>query len=211
MSASGAFFWGMHISVRPAWRGLRRSAMTGGLVFWLLVAVVPFWSLGAYNRLVRLRAQVISVFASVDQRMAQALVLLSEAATWPDLPSSRDDAAAMGTTVALGIAGLQAAGIQLEVALRVARKQPLDAGAVAALRTAYATVQDVWSRRPHATAQAASPEEAVMHRAWESRNLAVSEVAAHFNSAVQAYNDAISQFPASILAYLFGFSPAARV
>ena len=31
--------------------------MTGNIVFWLAVAVLLFWSLGAYNRLVRLRAQ----------------------------------------------------------------------------------------------------------------------------------------------------------
>ena len=107
--------------------------MTGNIVFWLLVAVLLFWSLGAYNRLVRLRAQVIASFAAVDQRMVQALGLLGEAVAAPD-------------SVSGGRSGLQAAMVQFEVALRVARKHPLDANAVAALQTAYATVHVVWDR-----------------------------------------------------------------
>ena len=109
--------------------------MTGNIVFWLAVAVLLFWSLGAYNRLVRLRAQVISRFAGVDQRMVQALGLLGEAVTARDAASDTR-------------AGLQAAMVQFEVALRVARKQPLDANAVAALQTAHATVHTVWTRSP---------------------------------------------------------------
>lgn len=185
--------------------------MIGGVVFWLVVALVPIWSLGAYNRLVRLRAQVISQFAAVEQRMGQALALLGEAASRPELATMKDGAAPMRATAAQGIAGLQAAAIQLEVALGIARKQPLDADAVAALRTAYATVHDVWSHRLDGATMSASPEAAAVQRAWESHSVAVREASTHFNTAVQAYNAAISQFPASMLAYVFGFSPAAQV
>ena len=170
--------------------------MTGNIVFWLLVAVLLFWSLGAYNRLVRLRAQVIASFAAVDQRMVQALGLLGEAVAAPD-------------SVSGGRSGLQAAMVQFEVALRVARKHPLDANAVAALQTAYATVHVVWDRAQGESAGIDATAAAVMQRAWEDNTQVVREAEAAYNAAVHAYNGAIGQFPASILAYFFSFAPAA--
>ncbi|MCB1999372.1 MAG: LemA family protein [Burkholderiaceae bacterium] len=170
--------------------------MTGNIVFWLAVAVLLFWSLGAYNRLVRLRAQVISRFAGVDQRMVQALGLLGEAVTARDAASDTR-------------AGLQAAMVQFEVALRVARKQPLDANAVAALQTAHATVHTVWTRSPGESAGLDVTAAAVMQRAWEDNTQVVREAVADYNAAVHDYNAAIRQFPASVLAYFFGFGPAA--
>ncbi len=172
--------------------------MTASFAFWLLVAVLLFWSLGAYNRLVRLRAQVIGSFAGVDQRMVQALALLGEVSCAPDSDTQ-------------GRSGLLAAAVQFEVALRVARKQILDASAMAALQTAYATVHVVWERR---RAEAAEPDLtaiAVMQRAWEDNTQVVREAEASYNAAVQEYNGAIRQFPASILSYFFNFAPAATL
>ena len=65
--------------------------MTGSVVFWLSVAVLLFWSLGAYNRLVRLRAQVLAAFAQVDQRMVQGLALLGQAAGMLDASALVND------------------------------------------------------------------------------------------------------------------------
>ena len=123
--------------------------MSGTPVFWLAaaVAVLLFWSLGAYNRLVRLRAQVISRFAAVDQRMAQALGLLAEAAAGDDAGATPvADRAGRHAGSPAARAGLQAAAVQFEVALRVARRQPLDAGVMAALQAAHTTVHAVWER-----------------------------------------------------------------
>jgi len=97
------------------------------------------------------------------------------------------------------------------VALRVARKQILDASAMAALQTAYATVHVVWERR---RAEAAEPDLtaiAVMQRGWEDNTQVVREAEASYNAAVQEYNGAIRQFPASILSYFFNFAPAATL
>lgn len=175
--------------------------MSASVVFWLLVAVLLFWSLGAYNRLVRLRAQVIARFGGVDQRMVQALALLGEAAAAPDAAADAR-------------AGLQAATVQFEVALQVARRQPLDASVVAALQTAYATVHVVWERWHCKSADAnagdgATTALAVMQRAWEDSAQLVREAEASYDSAVHDYNGAIAQFPASILAHVFGFKQAA--
>ncbi len=185
--------------------------MTGSVVFWLGMAVLLFWSLGAYNRLVRLRAQVRGMFAQVDQPMVQTLALLGEAAGVPDATSAVDDTALPDTSGVPVHYGLQAAAIQLEVALRVVRKHALDASAVAALQTAYATTHDVWDRRQGTLPDAVSADEVVMQRAWEDNTHVVRVAVGGFNAAVQAYNAAIAQFPASILAYLFSFSQAAQL
>lgn len=188
--------------------------MSAGLFFWLAVAVLLFWALGAYNRLVRLRAQVIALFAGVDQRMTQALDLLGEAVAGPgEVDAAGEDApgAATGDDTPPARSGLQAAAVQFEVALRVARKQPLDPGAMAALQTAYATVHVVWERRRNQTPDADATARAVMQRAWEDNTQVVREAEAGYNAAVQDYNGAIAQFPASVLAYLFGFGPAASL
>lgn len=185
--------------------------MTGNVVFWLGMAVLLFWTLGAYNRLVRLRAQVLGMFAQVDQPMVQTLALLSQAAGVPDATSTGDATPLQETYVVPVRDGLQAAAVQLEVALRVVRKHALNASAVAALQTAYATVHDVWSRRQGTLPDAVSTDDAVMQRAWEDNSQVIRVAAAGFNAAVQAYNAAIAQFPASILANLFSFSQAAQL
>ena len=48
------------------------------LLVWSLAALLLFWAIGAYNRLVRLRAQAIAAFATLEQTMV-GLPLLIEA------------------------------------------------------------------------------------------------------------------------------------
>jgi len=180
-------------------------------VLWGAVAVLLAWSLGAYNRLVRLRARVIRAFAPVDHRLGQAMVLLPQGPTASDQPSDADEPE--GDTGAHGFvnwAGLSAAATQLEHSLRIARRQPLDASAMAALRTAYATVHAVWQRQ-HGDASDTWPAIAPVldQRAWEDNTQVAREAMETLNHSVTAYNSAIAQFPALLLAYLFGFGPAA--
>ena len=114
--------------------------MTYTLSFWLTLAVLLFWTLGAYNRLVRLRAQVIGAFTAVELRLMQVLTLVSErAAVQRAQPLA--PAAAPHAHADAGLDGLRGAAIQFEVALRVARKAPLDGPSIAALRTACATLR----------------------------------------------------------------------
>lgn len=180
--------------------------MTYTLLFWLSLAVLLFWALGAYNRLVRLRAQVIGAFTAVDHRLMQMLTLVSERAAvqraQPAAADARSDAPGVHADASLD--GLRGASIQFEVALRVARKSPLDAPCMAALRTACATMQVSWERSQ------AQPDEALSanQRAWEDNQQASNEALESFNQSVAIYNRAIAQFPAVVLAYFFGFRAA---
>lgn len=183
--------------------------MTGSVLFWLSVAVALFWALGAYNRLVRLRAQVNTAFGVVDARMTQALVLMGEAGASPQAASDDGTAASSDAGSNNNHAGLQGAAIQFEVALRIARKQPLDGAAVAALQTAFAATQPSWDRWVAGSTDTPAAALASIQRAWQDNVVTVRDTVTGFNAAVLAYNAAITQFPASVLAYFFGFSAAA--
>ena len=180
--------------------------MTFSLLFWLTLAVLLFWSLGAYNRLVRLRAQVIGTFSAVDHRLVQVLTLVSERAVVQRGQAPTPGAAVCGPSdqIEASLDGLQGAAIQFEVALRVARKAPLDAPSMAALRTAFATMQVSWERSQE------PPDDALAanQRAWEDNQQASKDALESFNRSVAIYNRAITQFPAAVLAYFFGFRAA---
>lgn len=159
---------------------------------WALLAVLVFWSVGAYNRLVRLRGEARVAFQGVD-RCSQRFQELVDA----PLPSA-DDPRTAGER-----AGLRGALVQLEAALRVARREVLSAPSIAVLQSAHTTLQ-VWQVRL-TEAAAPGPELDDWRARWAEARRQSDEAAAQFNQAVQAYNDAIRQFPALLLAALFGF------
>ena len=184
--------------------------MNASVLFWIALAVLLFWSLGAYNRLVRLRALVISSFGPIDQRLSQALELLNPnaAAPAPGVANGQAPEPDQGRAPP-DRSGLHAAAAQLTLSLRIARKQPLDASAMAAFRTAYATMHAVWERH-HADADRVASDLARLpdRLAWEDDTKLAREAMDAYNQSVLAYNGAIAQFPAVLLAYLFGFGAA---
>ena len=161
-------------------------------------AVVVFWIVGAYNRLVRLRNDLVARFVAVDVRYRQRHVLLH---IQLDLLST-----------ALASAGprleaLRAACRQADAAREHARVRPGAARAVDSLRVAEGILADARSRLPvQSVAGADLPE--------LNQRLAVSDTAlafarSEFNAAVAAYNHAVRQFPTVLVAQLFGFRAAA--
>ncbi len=185
--------------------------MTESAIPWIALAVVLFWSVGAYNRLMRLRTQVIAAFGALDIRLSHYIVLVDDnakAASGLALAGPVVFQAGEGCSAAL--AGLQGASTQFDASLRVARRQPLDSGAIAALQTAHATLQETWTRlqgecREHLHATPPS-----FPSPWNENALLATHAMAGFNRAVVAHNAAIAQFPALVLAHLFSFRPAAQ-
>jgi LemA protein len=183
--------------------------MTPPFFFWILLAVLIFWALGAYNRLVRLRAAVINTFAGIENRLNHALALVAERISLQmshlAAPADGSEDMALRPSEPELLEGLRGAAAQLEVALRVARRSPLDGLSVAALRTASATLQTAWERlQPDPAHPALAPNQ----RAWEDHWQATREAVATFNASVYGHNRAIAQFPAGVLAYFFGFRAA---
>ena len=183
--------------------------MTDQVVAWLVLAVLVFWSVGAYNRLVRLRSQAITAFGVLDRHLGHYLVLVDEHlkdASGPAPAVTLAPGAAITSTSAL--AGLHGASSQFDVCLRVARKQALDAGAMAALQTAHTTLQMSWQRVLQEYRACPDPQVPPGHPLWTENTRLAAQAVAEFNRAVLAHNAAIRQFPALLLARLFSFRPA---
>lgn len=175
--------------------------MTSTVVFWALAAVLLFWGIGAYNRLMRLRAEAKAAFALLDAELTRHVELVRTG-----LPQV--DAQAGGVEGDHSIwAGLLGAAEQFAASLAVARHRPLNAEGIAALSAARDVLAMAWERAErsdaHDLAGARLPDTVLARR---SQILAQANAAAdQFNRAVARYNAAIAQFPAVLLASFFGF------
>ncbi len=173
-------------------------------------AVVSFWALGAYNRLMRLRSAVAQAFGSFDAHMVRLIALMGEFSA-----AHAVQRALLEDGPDQEIATLQGATTQLSACLAVARARPLAGDAVAALTAARVALQAAWqsaARREQDAANAdavpAAPTPSVWHVRWDEHALQNDQAARVFNDAVAQYNAAIAQFPASLLAWVFGFKAA---
>jgi LemA protein len=174
--------------------------MISSLLAWLVPAILLFWCVGAYNRLVRLRAEVKSAFANVEVELLRHIQLAQ------DLPRDDDDLARFTGPRQLWTQ-VHAATAQLTSSLASARARPLDPQGIAALQSAGQVLGMAWERAEredaHDLAGSRLPESVSASRAQVV--LQVQAAAQQFNAAVNRYNQAIAQFPAVLLAWVFGF------
>lgn len=162
-------------------------------------AIVVFWVVGAYNRMVRLRNDLIARFAAVDERYRLRDALLHRQL---ELLSISLAAAAPR------LDALRAACRQADAAREHARARPGAAHAVTSLRVADAILADARSRLPvQSVAGVDLPE---LNQQLAASDTALAFARAEFNDAVAAYNQALRQFPTLLVAQLFGFRTAAR-
>jgi LemA protein len=172
--------------------------MNVSVAIWVVWAVVLFWAVGAYNRLMRLRAQAITAFAPLELQLAQYVTLVQAGFALPT------DAEEAGPRV-----GMLAAARQFDSSLRAARAHPLDALALRALETAQAALYESWARLREAPPDlAGEPLPAALQQQWAHITLQADHARIEFNRQIEAYNEAIMQFPARVLAWLFSFKAA---
>lgn len=190
-------------------------------LFWIAVAILLFWALGAYNRLMRLRSAVAQSFGGFDAHMVRLVALLGE------FDAAQEVQRGLAPTDAGGqeIAALQGATIQLSASLAVARARPLDVDAVAALVAARDVLQASWRSAmgklqpsvstPDGAQTAQEPPElavtallSIWQVRWDEHTVQNEQAIRVFNEAVRYYNAAIVQFPANLLAWVFGFKAA---
>ena len=172
----------------------------------VVVAVLGFWILGAYNRLVRLRQSLTAAFAPLDGLFRERDVLLVEllnlaAPLLPDAPEAID--------------AIDAARRQTRVAAEHALKRPVDAGPVASLalteqllHTAVTRLFTLVKARPAARTDPALRAQlkslsTTQHRLSASRHA--------FNAVVRDHNVAVQQFPTRLVAAMFGFQTAGEL
>ena len=172
-------------------------------LFWILVAVMVFWALGAYNRLVRLRAAV----QAADNQWQEVLrrwVQTSQAwrAAAPAQAVDLADSAALAVNERL-----EHASQVLEAALVAAQAR---GGERLPSHPEWDACRALLAAWTDMLANAGGTEGAEMApwRAQAADLQAVTTIAArNAEEAMQAYQAAIGQFPASVLAQVCGFGP----
>lgn len=196
-----------------------------------------FWALGAYNRLMRLRSAVVQAFGSFDAHMVRWLALLGEfaaaqevrvpatpAASVPEMAALRGAATQLSASLAMArarplqpeaVAALIAArdvllacwhkGVQALAAHQTAEEGE-DAQEIEEGEKADQKSEDAGSAREGAPPPAQRLEQ--WRARWDDHAQQADQAARVFNSAVVHYNAAIAQFPASLLARVFGFKAA---
>ena len=171
--------------------------------FWIAAAVLLFWAVGAYNRLVRLRGDIQHSFAGVEAHIRQRADLL---AAW--LTAAADSLGASAHSVD----ALRGACVQVLAAVNHARTAPGTAQAIASLRLAEEVLIGARGRLSTELAghNKLNPE---WHTVLQADELAAVDVSLgfarlQFNDKVQRYNAAAAQFPTWLIAGLFGFSAA---
>jgi LemA protein len=179
--------------------------MPSSLITWVSAAVLLFWTVGAYNRLVRRRGDANAAFAALDAELSRQVQLVMEL-----LPEGEDHPASLFDGAEASFwGGLQGAAAQLEAALASARHRPLEPDRIAALASAQSVLAMAWDRAERDDAQDLAgprlPETLTATRAQLTAQCIAS--AERFSQAVARYNASISQFPAVLLAWLFGFKP----
>ena len=183
--------------------------MSDSVVVWLAVALCLFWALGAYNRLIRLRSQGIVAFATLEGLCQQHLLLVRANCPAGDQAVASLEPGHAPDATLVAWAALEAAAEQFRASLKVAHAQPLNAPVMRALATALQTLALSWSRLRDLPPDLAGPAlPAAFQSQWEHVALQVENARTEFNRRVLNYNEAIGQFPALLLAWLFGFKAA---
>lgn len=168
--------------------------MTGSLLWWATLAVIVFWWVGVYNRLMRIRARGFDALGSVEKHLkaygaiAQTLVAGQSAALplpWLQL------------TDAIG---------NLDTACKRARTTPLASEPMAALTASWDSLQQAWHALQILPADLAGPQvPQALQSEWDETTLKAHIARGGYNQIAARYNEAMAQFPARLVAATMGF------
>lgn len=158
---------------------------------WLLPALSVFWAVGAYNRLVRLRAAALVAFAALDARWQQQIGLIEATLAGREPLSPAAEA-------------VRTAAQELSRQWDGLRARPPGLAGLDALARSRDRVVWHW----HMLGHAAEGNSGAMQQHWQQGISECEMLSRQFNAAVESYNFALAQFPALLIARVFGFHPA---
>lgn len=165
-----------------------------------VAAVLAFWILGAYNRLVRLRQTIASAYVQVEEVFRERHELLGR------LIHSADSLLA---DTPEAVEAVDAARRQTRVAAEHALKRPLSVGRMASLvlteqvlQTAVKRLLRLLNARP---APRGDADLRALLKELSSMQHRLSAARSGFNKTVLAYNRGAQQFPTRLVAAMFGF------
>lgn len=183
--------------------------MSGSLWLWLLLALTVFWAVGAYNRLIRIRARGMDALGSVERQLNQQAVLVRDHLSnfsetlqpEPNAPNPMQGCQRWQQ--------LQVALDRQDVALKSARASILSIAAMHELTLRYQAVQSAWDALAHAPTDVPQPNlTPELLTAWDEVNRKVDIARSGLNQIVDRYNEAAAQFPASLLVASIGLGVA---
>lgn len=171
-----------------------------------LAAVLVFWMVGAYNRLVALRNAIAAAWAGLAETLRQRGEVVAPLLAALHGPLAAEHGA---------LESLRSSHGQAQAAATEMKSHPLSPAAVTGWRHAESALASAASRvlallDQHAELRSA-PAVATAVATWqlaESRLVYGCQV---FDAAVVAYNEASAQLPTRWLLRLFGFEPAGRL
>ena len=189
------------------------TALPDSIYGWVCGALLLFWFVGANNRLMRLRSAALVAYAALDAALVKQL----------DYVQTRSTRALAASGVAKQDVNIESSLLssvaQMTAMLAVTRLHPLEPSRIASLGTALHVMLNAWERMypgevlrfdaegtlsmpvPLSGEVAAVPLASPF--AWPEPSAAAEIARGQFNDAVGAYNRAIGQFPALIVAWAF--------
>ena len=176
------------------------------LVLIAVLALLVFWSVGAYNRLIRLKNTIANAFGQIDVQLKRRYDLIPNLVEAAKKYLQHEQATLEAVMVARN---------QARAASDVARSRPTNVLAVTTLAAAEQALGGSLGQL-FAVAEAYPELKADQTIRDLSEELTSTEnkvgfARQAFNDAVLDYNNAQGQFPAVLVARLFSFAPSAML
>jgi LemA protein len=169
-------------------------------------AVLVFWAVGAYNRLVGLRNAIAAAWSQLDEQLRRRGAVIE-----PLVGALRAHLPYEEATFDAVLAAEQ----QLQIAADAVRSRPARAPTALNFVTAEGVLASALARLgPPIEQHAPLREDAAVGAALvelHDTDLHLALARRGFNAAVEAYNAAVRQFPTRLLAQLFAFEEAGRL
>ena len=175
----------------------------GWIVVLVIIAVVAFWAVGAYNRLIGLRNRFRNAFAQIDVQLKRRYDLI------PNLVETVKGYMKHERETLENVIKARNAAVSANAA---ASADPGSASAIQGLVTAEGALSGALSRL-FALAEAYPDLKANQNMMQLTEELTgtenkISFARQAFNDAVMSYNTASQQFPTNVIAGMFSFAPA---
>jgi LemA protein len=175
----------------------------GFLIFIAIVAVLVFWAIGAYNRLVELRNRFKNAFAQIDVQLKRRYDLI------PNLVETAKAYMKHERETLEAVIRARNSAMTANVA---AATDPGNAAAITGLAAAEGALSGALGKL-FALAEAYPDLKANQNMMQLTEELTGTEnkiafARQAFNDAVMTFNTAVQQFPSNLLASIFSFAPA---
>lgn len=186
---------------------LHENALAGSLTLWITLALIVFWGVGLYNRLMRMRSRGLGALGSVEKHMRHYCELVQKQGLVIDAAFELRSGVAE-RSLPIGWSRLLVDLQSLERSLKEAVATPLAVDAMASLGESYATLQASWRDLNETPADlAGSVIPAGMQAHWDVITQRVDSARGGFNQILAQYNEALDQIPARWVVGVMGFKP----